>query len=322
VSRHIDVFNGDADGICALHQLRLADPQSSELVTGVKRDIVLLDRVSAGAGDRVTVCDISLHSNRVPLQWLLAAGAEVLYFDHHYAGDVPLQGRLDAHIDTSADVCTSLLVDRHLGGRYRPWAIAAAFGDSLRAVGERLAAEHGLDAAQTAVLAQLGECINYNAYGESVADLWFDPIELYRALSGFRDPLEFARESPIFAKLQAGYREDMAKASGTQPHALRESAAVYVLPDAAWARRVIGVFANRLAQDHPARAHALLSQNADGCYTVSVRASRNLPDGADALCRQFNNGGGRKAAAGINGLPGDEFGRFVGAFFDAFAGSD
>ena len=40
---YYDVFNGDADGICALHQLRLAEPRpTAELVTGVKRDIRLL----------------------------------------------------------------------------------------------------------------------------------------------------------------------------------------------------------------------------------------------------------------------------------------
>jgi hypothetical protein len=41
----IDCFNGDADGLCALHQLRLAEPAESELVTGVKRDIQLLERI-------------------------------------------------------------------------------------------------------------------------------------------------------------------------------------------------------------------------------------------------------------------------------------
>ncbi|HZV66950.1 MAG TPA: hypothetical protein VFG03_18780, partial [Telluria sp.] len=40
-----DVFNGDADGICALHQLRLAQPAETRLITGVKRDIALLDRL-------------------------------------------------------------------------------------------------------------------------------------------------------------------------------------------------------------------------------------------------------------------------------------
>ena len=48
---HYDVFNGDADGICALQQLRLAEPRDAVLVTGVKRDIALLDRVPARAGD-------------------------------------------------------------------------------------------------------------------------------------------------------------------------------------------------------------------------------------------------------------------------------
>ena len=34
-----DVFNGDADGICALHQLRLHAPADTQLVTGVERDV-------------------------------------------------------------------------------------------------------------------------------------------------------------------------------------------------------------------------------------------------------------------------------------------
>ena len=55
-----DVFNGDADGICALLQLRLAEPRNSQLITGIKRDIALLDRVDAQSGDQVTVLDISL----------------------------------------------------------------------------------------------------------------------------------------------------------------------------------------------------------------------------------------------------------------------
>ena len=58
-----DVFNGDADGICALHQLRLTEPRASVLVTGAKRDIALLDRVEAHAGDELTVLDVSLAVN-------------------------------------------------------------------------------------------------------------------------------------------------------------------------------------------------------------------------------------------------------------------
>ena len=61
---HFDVCNGDADGLCALHQLRLAFPKKSRLITSVKRDIALLHRVSAQSSDTVTVLDISFDVNR------------------------------------------------------------------------------------------------------------------------------------------------------------------------------------------------------------------------------------------------------------------
>ena len=81
---HFDVSNGDADGICALHQLRLAQPLESILITGVKRDIALLERVTAQAGDSVTVLDVSLNRNREALLRLLQQGVRVEYFDHHF----------------------------------------------------------------------------------------------------------------------------------------------------------------------------------------------------------------------------------------------
>src|SRR5450631_1352780 len=116
-----DVFNGDADGICALHQLRLAAPRASVLVTGAKRDIALLDRVAARAGDTVTVLDISLARNAVALKKLLEEGATCRYFDHHFAGEIPVHPQLEAYIDTAPEICTSLLVDRYLDGRSRIW---------------------------------------------------------------------------------------------------------------------------------------------------------------------------------------------------------
>ena len=119
-------FNGDADGLCALQQLRLAGDPAAEaaatLVTGVKRDIALLERVaaSASAGDEVTVLDVSLDVNRAGLLALLAAGARVRYFDHHFAGDIPADPALEPHIDTAPNVCTALLVDRYLDGQVPP----------------------------------------------------------------------------------------------------------------------------------------------------------------------------------------------------------
>ena len=106
-----DVFNGDADGICALVQLRLAEPKESQLITGVKRDINLLRRVQASAGDRITVLDISMAKNQADLQRLLNAGAEVFYVDHHFAGEVPSSAALKTLINEAPDVCTSLLVN-------------------------------------------------------------------------------------------------------------------------------------------------------------------------------------------------------------------
>jgi len=61
---HYDVFNGDADGLCALIQLRLAEPRESKLITGVKRDISLVKQVAVDEPASITVLDISLDKNR------------------------------------------------------------------------------------------------------------------------------------------------------------------------------------------------------------------------------------------------------------------
>lgn len=80
---HYDIFNGDADGICALIQLRLAHPISSTLVTGIKRDIQLLKKINASSGDQLTVLDISLQKNADQLKNFLTLGARIFYADHH-----------------------------------------------------------------------------------------------------------------------------------------------------------------------------------------------------------------------------------------------
>ncbi|MDX8401670.1 MAG: acetyltransferase [Mariprofundaceae bacterium] len=314
-----DVFNGDADGICALHQLRLHAPAANALVTGVKRDIRLLKRVQAEAGDMLTVLDISMDANREALIALLDAGVRVRWFDHHFAGAIPEHPNLEAHIDTAAEVCTSLLVDAFIGGRYRPWAVVAAFGDNLHASARRAAAPLGLDAAALARLERLGTLLNYNGYGVEIEDLFFHPADLYRAVHPFADPFAFIAESPAYRTLAEGFDADMARAEALVPEQAWEGGAVFFLPDAAWARRVSGVLGNRLAREHPARAHALLSPLADGGWRVSVRAPLDARDGADELCRAFPTGGGRKAAAGINALPAGMLNDFLQAFRRRYA---
>ncbi|BAN34019.1 hypothetical protein SCD_n00170 [Sulfuricella denitrificans skB26] len=310
---HYDVFNGDADGICALHQLRLAYPRDSQLITGVKRDITLLERVVAKPGDRVTVLDISLDKNREALLALLEGGARVVYFDHHFPGDIPAHLGFDAHIDRAPDICTSLLVDRFLQAQYRIWAVVGAFGDNLHKAARRAAEPLQLNADQLDALQSLGECLNYNSYGETLADLHFPPDELYRLLHSYTDPFAFITEAPALQQLQQGYAEDMAKAGALQPEMVTEACALYILPDEAWSRRVSGSFGNRLAQSWPNRAHAILTRRSNG-YTVSVRAPLTAPTGADDLCRRFDSGGGRKAAAGINCLPETKVVEFVEEF--------
>lgn len=312
-----DVFNGDADGICALLQLRLEQEAESTLVTGVKRDIRLLERVAARPRDEITVLDISLDSNRAGLEAALEGGAHVTWFDHHYAGEVPVHPRLRTYLDPAPEVCTSLLVDRHLKGARRTWAIVAAFGDNLTAVASSLAQREGFDAAQANALRELGEALNYNAYGESVADLRYHPADLYGLLLAYRRPFTFMAEAEAFRVLREGYREDMRFAQDVRPTLVDERGAVYVLPETAWSRRVSGVFANALATANPERAIAVLTQKAGGGFVASVRAPLARPSGADALCRQFESGGGRKAAAGINHLPNFDFDRFLAAFGSA-----
>ncbi len=315
-----DVFNGDADGICALHQLRLAEPAESQLVTGPKRDISLLKRVTAAAGDRITVLDIALSKNREALDNLLAAGAQVRYFDHHQPGDIPEHPQFEPHIDTDANVCTSLLVNRHLQGRHLPWAVAAAFGDNLADAARLAAAPLGLSDGQLAQLQSLGVCLNYNGYGETLDDLFFDPAELYRQLRPYADPLAFVAESSAYGVLKAGYADDMARAEGIAPAESRPSGRIFLLPAEKWARRISGVFGNRLAVESPAQAHAVLTARPEGGYLVSVRAPLTDRQGADVLCSQFDTGGGRKAAAGINHLPEAELGRFIADFYTVFSG--
>ncbi|MFP5408705.1 MAG: acetyltransferase [Gammaproteobacteria bacterium] len=314
----IDVFNGDADGLCALHQLRLADPAESELVTGPKRDISLLKRVQARPGDRVTVLDIALSKNRDALDRLLAAGILVRYFDHHQPGDIPAHPNFEAHIDTDANVCTSLLVNRHLQNRHLAWAVTAAFGDNLADAARAAAAPLDLSADQLSQLQSLGECLNYNGYGDTLDDLFFDPAELYRLMRPFADPFDFIVEAAAYQTLKAGYQADMARAVAVSAAEARASGRIFLLPAEKWARRISGVFGNQLAVESPAQAHAVLTAKPEGGYVVSVRAPLNAKSGADVLCSQFDTGGGRKAAAGINHLPESELGRFIAAFFDIY----
>ncbi|MGD9298936.1 MAG: acetyltransferase [Thiohalocapsa sp.] len=313
-----DVFNGDADGICALQQLHLSEPRESVLVTGVKRDIALVQRVSAASGDNITVLDVSLDKNRDACLDLLERGASIRYFDHHFPGDIPEHPAFEAHIETLPDKGTALLVDDYLGGSQRAWAVVGTYGDNFDETAARAAEPLGLSAADLGLLRELGILINYNGYGATVEDLHFAPDALFRRLAPYADPLAFVREDATFARLRDGYEEDMARAEAAELLHPGPRHSAVMLPAEPWARRVGGVYANALAQREPERAHAMLTARADGGYLVSVRAPLTTREGADALCRQFESGGGRRAAAGINALPEAALDKFIAAFVAAF----
>lgn len=315
----IDIFNGDADGICALTQLRNAEPADSVLVTGVKRDIQLMDKIDAQAGDKITVLDVSLDKNRDGLQKALNAGADVFYVDHHFAGDIPDNELLKAVINPAADVCTSILINHHLKGQFVEWAICGAFGDNLKKSAGVLAKPLDLSESELTTLEDLGIYINYNGYGSSLEDLHFSPEELYRKVSVHASPFGFINDGrEHFEKLENGYKADMASAEALQPEFSNDAAAVFMLPNQAWARRVSGVYSNDLANASPARAHAVLTEKSNGNYLVSIRAPLDNKTGADEFCRSFPTGGGRAAAAGINDLAGETLADFIDRFNQFF----
>ncbi len=325
---YYDVFNGDADGICALIQLRKSTPRDATLITGVKRDISLLKKVHPAAGDQVTALDISMDKNSADVNRILETGGDIFYVDHHFPGNIPDHENLTALVNEAADTCTSILVNTHLKGEYSLWAITGAFGDNLKKSARALAAKEDISEQDVDLLEKLGIYINYNGYGSDLSDLHFTPQALYQKLLAYANPLDFIRDSKVaddnsgmsdFAKLEAGYQQDMASAAALEPISATENSAVFVLPNEKWARRVSGVYSNDLANQNPDRAHAVLTEKANGNYLVSVRAPINNKTGAVDLCKQFPSGGGRAAAAGINDLPADSLETFKQALENAYS---
>ena len=229
-----DVFNGDADGICALLQLRLAEPRQSTLVTGVKRDINLLAKVDASSGDRLTVLDISMDKNNQALTNALNEGALVQYSERHLPGEIPEHTNPDANIDTDAEVCTGLLVNKHLNNQFLPWAVTAAFGDNLHKAAHLAAEPLQPNESQLTELGDLGTLLNYNGYGATIEDLFFAPDKLFETLLPYPDPFDFIKSDSTFATLKQGYASDMANAKAIGPHFESADCAMFVFPQASW----------------------------------------------------------------------------------------
>lgn len=271
-------YNGDADGICSMVQWGLVYGIEGQRVTGVKRDIELLERVNPNTDDEIIVMDISLARNHARAVELSSQGFEITWFDHHLAGE-PIDA-IRTHIDTSSDVCTARIVEKFLGVD-SDWAQVALHGDGLSV--------HSIKPE----FKELGELLNYNGYGADLSDLHFHPDELLLLCLRAKTPQNFM-DTQAFMTLKNGFESDLSNAKNIEP-----SNGYYLLPNEAWARRVVGVMAHRI------------NESGDGPHVIAIDKGETLQvsirgiEGIGELCKMFG-GGGRATAGGIDALPKSE----------------
>jgi hypothetical protein len=73
----------------------------------------------------------------------------VLYVDHHGYAGIPAHPLPRTLIDHKPDVCSRMLVDPDLAGRFRIRPVVAVFGDNADPQGEKLALSQALDGQKT-----------------------------------------------------------------------------------------------------------------------------------------------------------------------------
>ncbi len=293
-----DIFNGDADGLCALTQLRLEEDIESKLVTGTKREIKLLENIDPQTGDKVLALDISLERNRDLAIEYLERGVSIEWFDHHLPGDPISHPNLKTNIDMSPYGCTSTIINDKLNGKHLEWAAVASFGDFIPNRGiELLKYSNNLKSLQK--FRELGILINYNSYGRNIEDLHFHPTTLLREMIDSVVPMNFINTS-IFKYLKNGYTRDLENARNCC-----EDEIMVLLPNEKWGHRISGTLAHLLFEEEPNKPHIVAVKNDSESYTVSLRAPKSNPYGAGELCKLFG-GGGRSSAGGIDSMQGEE----------------
>ncbi len=316
------LFNGDADGIIAQHLLYLSGIRPGLRITGMKRDLALLRRLPESFHGEVHVLDIGFKANAKDAEAFLARRAgNLTWYDHHESGPLIVAPEFKAHIHPTRGQCTGLIVNAVLGHRYDLWAATAAFGDNQVASAQAILARHALSEADTSALRQMGEALNYNAYGE-VGDALHTPLSVAQKLEAYDHPLICFRESGLFEGLAGQLAQDEAQASALMPWRLQGNAQVYLVPDAPWARRYGATWMNRLVQKHSDQAFAIFQERSDGTYLASLRAPQSGPYAtwsAASFAEKYPSGGGRVQAAGINALPAQSLNDCAEAFLRSFA---
>lgn len=314
--KYYDIFNGDADGLISLHQYRMFFPKKSKPISGVKRDVKLLRHVLNVKKSIITVFDISHRSNADYVESILSNSNKITWFDHHEADYYRPGNNFRMNLDSDPNCCTSWLVDQYIDGAHRPWTLAAAYGDNMDSLVERINpafSEHTLK-----VLKEVGQTLNYNGYGNTIEDLNADPVDVYNDMKQYESPFKYKRDSELYGMIHAQMLKDAADLASSDILYNDTNIDVVLLPDTKAAVRYSGIYSNQLTTDNPNKAFAVLTR-VEGGYRVSIRAPKNAPVGASAVALQFATGGGREKAAGINLLPVDEYDKFVGALQKQFS---
>ena len=306
------LFNGDADGIISLYQYRTIHPDDDpELHTGVKRDVKLLRHVTDVTDCKITVFDISLLSNHEHANQLLQQDNTIQWFDHHEPGDPIDHKNLQTYIDTNPNTCTSVLVDQHIGGVLRPWTICAAYGDNLHDTAREL--NTCFDDYSLYKLQEIGETLNYNGYGQTEDDLVAHPLDVYLDMKQYETPFEYRAESSLYQTMHAQKTSDQRELDSSEILHECEAGQIILLPDTQASVRYSGIYSNSKCTSEPDKAFAILT-TVEGGYRVSIRAPKNNPTGASQLALQFETGGGREKAAGINLLQQSDLQQFKDIF--------
>ena len=297
---HFDVFNGDADGLCALHQLRLAEPADAVARHRPEaRHRAARARRRRGRRPGHGARRLARPQSRRARAAARARRAGALVRPPPRGRDPGAPAPRGAHRHGAGDLHER---DRRpaprralprVGGRRRVRRQPRAHRRRARRLDRPRAPASSRRCARSARISTT------------------TPTATPRRTCSSRPPSSTARSrrtptrcgSPrrrrCVAKLRAGRLADMGARSRWRP--IGRASTCYPTPTGRDGSS--GTLANDLAARAPDRAHAVLVPCPNDGYRVSIRAPRAAPNGCAALAREFATGGGREAAAGIDHLP-------------------
>ncbi len=301
-SRAIDICAGDADALCAVLQWRLHEPKAVQMVSGPLCATDALGRFRVLPGDEVLVCNVPFNRQSALGTCAPVGNARVQYLDCRGPAECHSSPYWSAGHATDAKVCTSLLVNHLLHGKFLGWALVGAYGSPGQHGVNAQAIRLGCSPSVRKRLQRLGEVITYNAEVVHPRYVYLEPAALYARLLRYDNPLDFLQSDPLADELDGLLQSDLQTGLACKPYWEDAHASVYVLPDEAWAYRVARQLKSRLAALAPERAIAVLSPAGTGSFRAAVQPA--LKAGQTFTPKKWL----------IEHLPPNEVDNFVGAF--------